>query len=592
GDSSSNSNNSVNKGGGAVTAILAGESPAADPAATARLHSTFLEYIEQAQASEAVEHFAAIMRAGGPLVTLRRRQLLVMLCAQGLVEQASQQLTGATVCDYFDSQDLATVAGFMYVIEACLHHGELDRALKHFRQASGAMITLDLPLCEGLALALFVKGLEQDDANLRTWGWNVLEYVKQSGMKHGSEVCDAALIQAARKTNIAFAHEMCEYMETRGLFPSREAVSKLYQALDEGTPGSTAPATTADGAKAAAADRQAAESIGAYLDSWTDESFGDLDEDGYHFFDHVGDADEDYDDKDDDDDDRGGGVGGSGGDDAFSNAAAARDDLGDVDRDVDDENGGSGSHEMQHDVKVEASQAQRVPREEASALQQQRDLADYSDGEGSDPWLLDEDELAPSGLPASSPSLLSSSSPLSSPPSRPKTPTAMEHASAVPPLPPCAVAAAATAGADARKRTQNMRLTVQKHDDGQATVIDAAAATGSSLSQKGQHHQARDRTRGQKQQPNPLEIEKTPRGRSGGAPSAVAAIEWGGPSFVGDLAAQLSWLHPKKPPMAFRGRLRYDDDDFDDDYNNFYHVGGSNGRLGDVSDTYDGWGPH
>lgn len=109
GDGISNSNSSVNKAGGAATAILADEAAAADPAATARLHSSFLECVDEAQASEAVEHFAAIMRAGGPLVTLRRRQLLVMLCAQGLVEQASQQLTGATVCDYFDGQDLATV---------------------------------------------------------------------------------------------------------------------------------------------------------------------------------------------------------------------------------------------------------------------------------------------------------------------------------------------------------------------------------------------------------------------------------------------------------------------------------------------------
>lgn len=77
-------------------------------------------------------------------------------------------------------------ASFMYVMCGCLRGGNVDRALEHFRQASQRGIGLDLPLCEGLATALFIKGLQGDATEMEAW--NVLDYIRQRGMVHRPEV--------------------------------------------------------------------------------------------------------------------------------------------------------------------------------------------------------------------------------------------------------------------------------------------------------------------------------------------------------------------------------------------------------------------
>lgn len=74
----------------------------------------------------------------------------------------------------------------MYVMCGCLRHGDINRALEHFRQASERGIVLDLLLCESLATALFVKGLSGEATEMEAW--NVLEYIRQRGMVHRSEV--------------------------------------------------------------------------------------------------------------------------------------------------------------------------------------------------------------------------------------------------------------------------------------------------------------------------------------------------------------------------------------------------------------------
>lgn len=69
----------------------------------------FLACVEKQDANGAMAHFAFIACEGGPLVTLRRRQLLVMLCEKGMVKEASELLTNATASATFDSQDLSTI---------------------------------------------------------------------------------------------------------------------------------------------------------------------------------------------------------------------------------------------------------------------------------------------------------------------------------------------------------------------------------------------------------------------------------------------------------------------------------------------------
>lgn len=73
------------------------------------VHDRFLACVEREDSNGAMAHFAFISCEGGALVTLRRRQLLVMLCEKGLVKEASELLTGATVSPSFDSQDLSTI---------------------------------------------------------------------------------------------------------------------------------------------------------------------------------------------------------------------------------------------------------------------------------------------------------------------------------------------------------------------------------------------------------------------------------------------------------------------------------------------------
>ncbi|CAN0207270.1 unnamed protein product, partial [Hapterophycus canaliculatus] len=74
----------------------------------------------------------------------------------------------------------------MYVMCGCLRHGDVDRALLHFRQASERGIGLALPVCESLATALFVKGMHGEATEMHAW--NVLEYIRQRGMVHRPEV--------------------------------------------------------------------------------------------------------------------------------------------------------------------------------------------------------------------------------------------------------------------------------------------------------------------------------------------------------------------------------------------------------------------
>lgn len=84
----------------------------------------------------------------------------------------------------------------MYVIHACMQHGELSRAVGHFQQASKRGIALDLPLCEDLAGFLFLEGLERDVDGLENEraAWDVLEYIRKQGMFHGTDMVRATAI--------------------------------------------------------------------------------------------------------------------------------------------------------------------------------------------------------------------------------------------------------------------------------------------------------------------------------------------------------------------------------------------------------------
>lgn len=86
----------------------------------------------------------------------------------------------------------------MYVMCGCLRHGDVDRALAHFRQASERGIGLDLPLCEGLATALFIKAVRGEATEMEAW--NVLDYIRQRGMEHGPQVCCHYPFAAPAKT--------------------------------------------------------------------------------------------------------------------------------------------------------------------------------------------------------------------------------------------------------------------------------------------------------------------------------------------------------------------------------------------------------
>lgn len=77
----------------------------------------FLACVEKQDANGAMAHFAFIACEGGPLVTLRRRQLLVMLCEKGMVKEASELLTNAVASSTFDSQDLSTMVRLQSVVK-------------------------------------------------------------------------------------------------------------------------------------------------------------------------------------------------------------------------------------------------------------------------------------------------------------------------------------------------------------------------------------------------------------------------------------------------------------------------------------------
>lgn len=94
------------------------------------VHERFLACVEKGDAHSAMAHFAFIScearergaetarqhddaqgsrREAGELLTLRRRQLLVLLCEKGMVKEASELLTNAVASPAFDSGDSSTI---------------------------------------------------------------------------------------------------------------------------------------------------------------------------------------------------------------------------------------------------------------------------------------------------------------------------------------------------------------------------------------------------------------------------------------------------------------------------------------------------
>lgn len=97
------------------------------PLAEDIIHQRFLECVEKGDANAAMAHFAFIAcevrergaapeprdagaaKEAGELLTLRRRQLLVLLCEKGMVKEASELMTGAVGSPAFNSRDLSTI---------------------------------------------------------------------------------------------------------------------------------------------------------------------------------------------------------------------------------------------------------------------------------------------------------------------------------------------------------------------------------------------------------------------------------------------------------------------------------------------------
>lgn len=175
---------------------------------------------------------------------------------------------------------------------------------------------------------------------------------------------------------------------------------------------------------------------------------------------------------------------------------------------------------LEHTIDLDSNPSTEVPQEQpTAALRQEDDLADYSDGEGSDSFVLDEGELGVSGLPP-------------------------------PPL------------------------------SGQKTVKPTTMKTNSTLAEKNGHVVVTAPTQGEEGD------DCEDRGPS--------VIDWSGSTFVGDLATQLSWLRPEKPPVKFRPGIAHDDYDDDDGYFGFERGGASDYRrdahvLG--YSEYEGWRP-
>ncbi|CAN0194231.1 unnamed protein product [Scytosiphon promiscuus] len=163
------------------------------------------------------------------LMTLRMRQLLVLLCDKGMVKEASNLLANAVASPDFDSRDPSTIASFMYVMSGCLRHGEVDRALLHFRQASERGIGLALPVCESLATALYVKGMQGEATEMQAW--NVLEYIRQRGMVHRPEVCEDALLCALASADLSFALRMCQYVDDEGIVIDQDVRDALLRTV-------------------------------------------------------------------------------------------------------------------------------------------------------------------------------------------------------------------------------------------------------------------------------------------------------------------------------------------------------------------------
>lgn len=111
------------------------------PLAEDIVHERFLACVEKGDAHSAMAHFAFISceardrgvqaaqqqhddaaevgrREAGELLTLRRRQLLVLLCEKGMVKEASELLTNAVASPAFDSRDSSTI-----VREKCTSFG-------------------------------------------------------------------------------------------------------------------------------------------------------------------------------------------------------------------------------------------------------------------------------------------------------------------------------------------------------------------------------------------------------------------------------------------------------------------------------------
>lgn len=83
------------------------------------VHDRFLACVEKEDANGALAHFAFIACEGGASLTLRRRQLLVLLCEKGMIKEASELLTNAVASPAFDAQDVSTIVRFGSLWEVC-----------------------------------------------------------------------------------------------------------------------------------------------------------------------------------------------------------------------------------------------------------------------------------------------------------------------------------------------------------------------------------------------------------------------------------------------------------------------------------------
>lgn len=112
------------------------------PLAEDIVHERFLACVEKGDAHSAMAHFAFIScearergaveaaghhadegrREAGELLTLRRRQLLVLLCEKAMVKEASELLTNAVASPAFDSRDSSTIVSERYnslIVSSC-----------------------------------------------------------------------------------------------------------------------------------------------------------------------------------------------------------------------------------------------------------------------------------------------------------------------------------------------------------------------------------------------------------------------------------------------------------------------------------------